>query len=112
MKKIDKLRAERDVQASILREIEDRIEVLESKTQITCIGNKYGDGCGKKTEVRKLVYIQTHWYESPWGCTGGDDWHRGEGNFDCPKCGHRNRLYNRQELEELKYLFKSIVEEY
>lgn len=32
--------------------------------------------------------------------------------FICPKCGHRNRLYNRQDINFLKYKFKSILNEY
>jgi hypothetical protein len=38
------------------------------------------------TQIRSLTYIQTHWYETPYGCTGGDLWREGEGQFDCPKC--------------------------
>jgi transcription initiation factor IIE alpha subunit len=59
-----------------------------------------------------LTYIQTHFYVSPWGCTGGDFWKQGEGQFDCPKCGYKNRLYDRKEFQELKHYFKDIIDEH
>jgi hypothetical protein len=48
--------------------------------------------CGKRSRVSGVDYIQTLYYERPYGCTGGDRWHEGEGCFLCPKCGVRNRL--------------------
>ncbi len=35
--------------------------------------------CDQRTQLGSLIYIQTHWYEEPHGCTGGDWWHEGEG---------------------------------
>ena len=43
---------------------------------------------------------------------GGDYWLQGEGNFICPECSLRNRLYNRPEIERLSFLFKSIINEH
>ncbi len=42
-------------------------------------GNKYAkcEYCHKRTVIRRLIYIQTHWYTSPSGCTGGDYWNQG-----------------------------------
>jgi hypothetical protein len=28
--------------------------------------------CGAMHKIKDCVGIQEHWYESPWGCTGGD----------------------------------------
>ena len=64
--------------------------------------------CGKKTQIGKLTYIQTHWYVQPHGCNGGDYWKQGEGQFDCPKCGANNRLYNRPEVAEKKPFFATV----
>jgi hypothetical protein len=47
--------------------------------------------CGKKTKLKNLTLLQTHWYEGPYGCTGGDRWHQGEKQYECPKCGQVNR---------------------
>lgn len=69
-------------------------------------------GCGKSTQIGKLTYIQTHWYVRPYSCNGGDYWKEGEGQYDCPKCGTRNRLYNLPEMETLKYSFGDLVNEY
>lgn len=68
-----------------------------------------GKGCGTMHPVGQLDYIQTHSYVEPHGCTGGDYWREGEGNWICPTCGHRNRLYDSPEVEKLKRSFKSIT---
>ncbi len=111
MKKIDKLRKEEQKQLEVLELIRTEIKLLKSKTKVECTNNKHGEGCGKKHEIRKLQYISTHWYTRPTGCSDGDYWTEGEGNFICPKCGHRNRLYDREEIEDLKDLFESIINE-
>jgi transcription initiation factor IIE alpha subunit len=111
-----------------LADIQKKLEVVEKKRDllleaesdafgrkyITCTSNVAyrGNGCGKRFQIRNLTYIQTHFYISPWGCTGGDFWKEGEGQFDCPKCGYKNRLYDRKEFQELKQYFKDIVDEH
>jgi hypothetical protein len=84
-----------------------------AKTVIECQSSAaYGAGCGLKFFIKEVTYIQTHWYEKPSGCSGGDMWHEGEGQFECPCCGHINRLYKRPEIVELKGLFKNLSKEY
>jgi len=70
--------------------------------------------CGKGTQLKNLTYTQTHWYESPSGCTGGDLWHSGEGNITCPKCGCRNRLIREygESFVQHKHLFGNIADDY
>ncbi len=81
---------------------------------LVCRGDHAGPGKGCGTELRPcdVVYIRTHWYESPHGCTGGDTWHEGEGQFDCPKCGKRSRLYDDPRFNQKPALFKSAVDEH
>lgn len=67
-----------------------------------------GRGCGGEHEIGSLVYIQTHHYVSPHGCTGGDYWLQDEGQWRCPSCGHLNRLYDSPDVQELKSHFKSV----
>lgn len=67
--------------------------------------------CGKATEIGKLTYIQTRWYVQPYSCNGGDYWKDGEGQYDCPKCGKRMRLYQLPEIEALKFMFGDLVYE-
>lgn len=89
------------------------INAKKAKTVIQCESNAaYGKGCGSKFFIKDLSYIQTHWYESPRGCSGGDMWHEGEGQFICPQCGHRNRLYTRKSFEALKGLFGNVIDEH
>jgi len=95
-----------------VKELGKEREELLSHTPVSCTPNNHGRGCGESFEVRDLVYIQTHWYERPHGCSGGDTWHQGEGNFICPKCGHRNRLYDRPEIAALKLHFNSVKNEH
>lgn len=90
----------------------------------TNVANK-GKGCGKLLAVHTIQYIQTHWYVSPYSCTGGDYWNEGEGDFICPKCSYRNRLRwsgvgrncveadpKRVRFENMQNQFHSIIEEY
>lgn len=89
-----------------LRNIEQKIEVEQSKILIDCTS------CHAQHAISDLVYIQTHWYVQPYSCTGGDYWNEGEGNFKCPSCGYVNRTYKREEYEKLKYRFKEITKTY
>lgn len=110
-KLIKNARAQERARAKVKALDAERAELL-SHTPVSCTRNCHGHGCGESFEVRDLVYLQTHWYERPHGCTGGDTWHQGEGNFICPTCGHRNRLYARPEIEALKRHFKSVENEH
>lgn len=95
-----------------LKELLQRKADALSRKYVTCESSVRGKGCGAKLQIGKLTYIQTLWYERPYGCTDGDKWHDGEGQFDCPKCGNRNRLFERPNIEALKYSFKEVVEEH
>lgn len=88
------------------------LDASKRRTLVTCTSNCYGPGCGVRMQVGKLVYIQTKWHVPPSGCSAGDYWLNSEGQFDCPNCGHRNRLYERKDIEALKYHFKGIVDSY
>ncbi len=67
-------------------EILKKIEERNARKMIKCAS------CDKPHQIRTLKSIQTHWYTSPHGCTGGDDWNEGELQFICPETGVRNRL--------------------
>lgn len=87
--------------------------------------------CGGMHAFRDCVAIQTHWYESPSGCMGGDNWHSGELQIICPVTNNKNRLlwpshytmdysvrrdikYNAELQFKWKYgdLFKETVQDY
>lgn len=81
--------------------------------RVLCLGwTVTSKGCGAELRVGALVYLQTHWYVEPFSCTGGDYWNAGEGQFICPKCGAKNRLYERPEVEKLKRYFKAVEDKY
>lgn len=76
-----------------LSSLEDQKQTLlkllsenRSKRLIKCV-------CGKSHPVKNYDAIQTHWYESPSGCSGGDMWHVDDIRIVCPETGMRNRLY-------------------
>jgi rubredoxin len=96
LKKINKKRKK------LLKELDRAIE----RTIVAC------DGCRIAHVICDLTYIQTHWYTEPHGCTGGDYWNQGEGQWECPDCGHVNRLYNKPEIEKLKRYFATVVKTY
>jgi hypothetical protein len=101
-----------------IKELELKLDVLYdhrakalSRITVECTNNIHGEGCGKRTQIGKLEYIQLWYYVPPRGCTEGDYHVPSDGEFICIKCGHKNRLWNRPKIMELKRYFKSIVEE-
>lgn len=112
MKTLDELRADKARLKEEMAAVDKLIAVELGKTLVRCESSSAGKGCGMAMEVRELTYLQTHWYEPPHGCTGGDYWSPGEGQFVCIHCGVRNRLYNRKPIEALKDHFKGVQQEY
>lgn len=98
---------------AVLKAREKAVEEQGRRTLLKCRDFiATGKGCGSLHAVADTVYIQSHWYESPHGCTGGDMWHAGEGGWICPSCGHENRLYETPEIEKLKPLFRKTEDRY
>ena len=79
---------------------------LKKQTALTC------PKCNEDTQIQNLTYIQTHWYTPPRGCTEGDYWNEGEGQYDCPHCKVRLRLFKLPEIMAMKRLFKEIIKEH
>ncbi len=107
-----------DVQREI-RKVEDNLNALRAlehkaygRKTVACTNSVLGRGCGKRSQIQSLTYIQTHFHVPPYSCTEGDYWTAGEGQFDCPKCGRRNRLYDRPKIMDLKNHFSSIERVY
>jgi len=65
-------------------------------------------GCGEVHKVQNTNIIQTHYYISPHGCTGGDYWLSGERQLECSDCGAINRLINEENLPASSY-FKEVT---
>lgn len=99
-------RAKRDVAV-----LTNKLRALQGETEVQCLDDSFGKGCGRETKINQVEYIQTMYYVMPFGCNGGDYYRPGEGRFVCPHCGHINRLYDRQEIEALRMSFKAIREE-
>lgn len=112
VKTLEALQKERAIAEQRLAQIDAEISARKARTLVRCEANNNGEGCRAAFEVRELEYIQTHWYVRPHGCTEGDYWNHGEGQWVCPSCGHRNRLYNQPDVEKMKPLFKSVKDTY
>lgn len=112
MKTLDELKADRERLKEELKKVNGLIDEEHGKTLVRCESSPAGKGCGMAMEIRELTFIQTHWYTPPSGCTEGDYWNQGEGNFICIHCGVRNRLHNRKAIQDLKDRFKSVEKEY
>lgn len=70
-------------------------------------------GCGNSHQIGTMTVIQTHWYETPHGCSGGDLYHAGELRAICPSCGKHLRLIETHEkFSFLKKYFKEVVDHY
>jgi len=117
---------------------EDKIKALEKelKTQRKNLAKErsskeFNCGCGSKHKIKDCIAIQTHWYTSPSGCSGGDYWNEGELQIVCPDTDSKNRLLYKtnyaldyKDRNKYKYsaeiqfnniykgLFKSIVDDY
>lgn len=88
LKRLDMLEKEQLNMAGCIRE--QRLRVLQRQL-IRC------KHCGKRSRLGRWSFIQTHWYEAPYSCAGGDMWHRDETNLChivCPVCGEWNYIYN------------------
>lgn len=96
------------------------LEEVKSRKKVKCLGwNKHAfatkapsGGCGTQLSVKKLTYIQTHWWDDDTGSPAGGFHREGEGQFICPKCGKKNRLYERPDVVALKKFFKEVVDQY
>ncbi len=84
----------------------DELDDARKRKLIKC------ESCQRATKVSTLTYLQTHFYVQPHGCTGGDYWREGEGQFVCPKCNATNRLYDRPDVSALKKYFMTVEEVY
>src|ERR1700743_3730080 len=87
---------------------------MEHGVFVRCLGWTIGakDGCNSAFQPKDLTYIQTFWYTPPYSCSGGDYWNYGEGQFICPLCGVKNRLYERPDVENLKHMFGKVEEQH
>ncbi|MFG1413403.1 hypothetical protein V5G24_20035 [Xanthobacter sp. VTT E-85241] len=89
----------------LIRNGEARHRQIEN-TLLTCTGNVHGRGCGELSFIKDTEFRQTYYDHS-----GDGDTRMGEGNFICPKCGHRNRLYDTPEIEKLKRFFRTVIDD-
>ncbi len=71
-----------------------------------------GRGCGAYQTVGSSLYLQTHYYVQPHGCTGGDYNKQGEGQTKCTSCMKTIRLGWNPEIEKLKRYFSAVVDVY
>lgn len=102
-----------EVARAVVARREEAIIEQKRETLLICTSqHATGKGCGQSQKVRDTVYIQSHWYVQPYGCTGGAYWKQGEGRFRCNTCGHVNRLYDSPEIEAMKTFFASVEESY
>lgn len=106
---------------TISREIE-RVK-RDSSVQILALCDEWREAIGRikfhckeclvHYRIKDSVYIQTHWYTRPSGCTEGDYWNEGEGLSECPKCKTRSCMENvPKNFQDFKAAFKSIKMEH
>lgn len=87
-----------DVDAKIIR-AEKHLMTLTAKranllrqTPLACEQSFQGPGCGKKSKICDLTYIQTYYYDNePYAEGWRPD---NEAQWDCPYCGHKNKSYS------------------
>ena len=75
-------------------------------TRLTCTE------CKKTSRLAKWDYVQGHWYEGPWGCTGGDTWHSSKTevcHLACPHCRQMNYIYNHPDRTKIVELCERVA---
>ena len=91
-----------------IEELHEKIATIRKNRTIRCAS------CKQDHAIKDLVAIQTHWYVSPTGCTGGDYWQEGELQFICPETNVINRLLFQQKSEaenKFRSIYKSLFKE-
>lgn len=96
------------IDASLVRLDRRRKQLLRERNELLSHKMLTCKGCGRRMRLDSIVYIQTRFYVRPHGCTEGDYWKDGEGQWRCKHCGFINRLYDKPEIEKLKHLFLRI----
>src|SRR3989338_3214362 len=92
--------------------IERRLTTLDSEkkdllnAKLTAIGRRIIRciSCKKSSQLRLWTFIQDHWYERPYSCSGGDTWHTSKTelcHIVCPKCDTENYIYNHPQREKI-----------
>jgi hypothetical protein len=81
--KLDQRISKIDEQIAKLEAERDR---LNRRRMITC------EKCKKRARIGGLVLYDKMHYVKPHGCTEGDYRTHSEYLYDCPQCGHSNRL--------------------
>lgn len=105
---LSELRAQLALAQQAVVESENQINDRLRQTLVVCEKNSYGPGCDKASRIGELEFIQSRWYVRPYGCSEGDYWKEGEGQWECVHCGHLNRIFD-PDIMALKYLFKSHI---
>lgn len=99
---LKKLREQKQKLEDQIKSVDAAIAETLAETVIRC-GNT---NCLTLYKIRELDYIDEQTYEDELGYGGSYRvWH--EGQWICPKCNYRNRLYKQPEINNLKHLFKS-----
>lgn len=65
--------------------------------------------CGVASPLGMWLFIEHHRYEGPWGCTGGDTWHRSEWQMcrvTCPRCRAEHIIWRHAAREKILQLLK------
>jgi hypothetical protein len=82
----------------MLEKLHEQKRDLVKAKKFTCVH------CNKESLFGTLGFVQEHRYEAPWGCTGGDTWHRLQKNLCnlvCPRCATLNYIYNHPQKEKI-----------
>lgn len=106
--KVESIKLKIDKHYKIIEKLLVQLKAEREKLTLICFY------CSEITPIKELTFIQHHWYERPYGCTGGDYWTMSkDGSFNCIKCNKINRFLpqnedEEKELFELKKSFKAI----
>lgn len=119
----------KQIKARLAKLIAEHSELLKKMDEKKA-NLRFRCGCGRTHRIKDCVAIQTHWYTSPSGCTGGDYWNIGEMQIICPVTDVKNRcMFNNYDVDwtkrddyaynaekqfrsQYKGLFKEVIDDY
>ena len=90
--KLKKIRKKIEDLEEIYDEMISSLSISNAEFKITENSTILCKKCNKRSRVKNVEYLVWYWYETPHGCTGGDEYHKGGYNVECPKCGFVSKI--------------------
>lgn len=112
-KEVEKLRRKREILAN---KFENKQTAISNEMAKLIAQYTFSCGhCHTVSQIGDAEFIEHYWYESPHGCTGGDNWWLSEdvAAIECPVCNAHLRIYTPEYADYFskKQYFKAVKQD-